>query len=139
MMNCRSGRAVLHRTLRALPVGATLRVGAVAAYLIGGWALLAQLAADSAFHVTAEGTPASAATVPAELPIVASAPDDLVPAARGRSRVPLVLIITVDGPAGSVDVYCATTSDRAPFDRVHVRPDEVEDAFHRWCPSGRSD
>jgi hypothetical protein len=123
----------------ALPAGATLRASAVAAYLIGAWALLAQLVAGSGFDVGAEVTPASPASVPAELQIVSSVPDDTGPTARLRSRVPIVLTITVDGPAGSADVYCATTSDRAPFDRVHVRPDEVMDAYHRWCPTSRSD
>ena len=44
-----------------------------------------------------------------------------------------VLTITVDGPADSVDVLCATTTDRAPFTGLHVSPELVMDAFQRWC------
>ena len=44
-----------------------------------------------------------------------------------------VLTITVDGLDESVDVLCATTTDRAPFERLHVGPEQVLDAFHRWC------
>jgi hypothetical protein len=49
------------------------------------------------------------------------------------SGQPVVLTITVEGPNGSVDVFCATTTDRAPFDRLQVSPEQVMDAFHRWC------
>jgi hypothetical protein len=48
-----------------------------------------------------------------------------------------VLRITVDGPDDSVDVRCATTTDRAPFDRLHVSPEQVMEAFQRWCSPGQ--
>ncbi|HYY87245.1 MAG TPA: hypothetical protein VFA49_00495, partial [Chloroflexota bacterium] len=41
------------------PVGIALRAAAVVTYLIGAWALLAQLVAGSGFDVGAEVTPAS--------------------------------------------------------------------------------
>lgn len=44
-----------------------------------------------------------------------------------------VLTIAVDGPAAWVEVRCATTTDRAPFERLHVSPEQVLDAFQRWC------
>jgi hypothetical protein len=46
---------------------------------------------------------------------------------------PAVVIITVDGPNASVDVFCDTASAVAPFDRLHVRPEQTMDAFNRWC------
>jgi hypothetical protein len=52
------------------------------------------------------------------------------------SGQPIVLTITVDGPKASVDIYCATTTDRAPFDHLQVSPEQVMDAFHRWCSPG---
>ena len=48
-----------------------------------------------------------------------------------------VLTITVDGPADSVAVLCATTTDRAPFESLHVSPEQVLDAFDRWCSPGQ--
>jgi hypothetical protein len=50
---------------------------------------------------------------------------------------PAMLTITVDGPNASVNVLCATTTDRAPFERLHVHPEQVMDAFHRWCSPGQ--
>jgi hypothetical protein len=55
------------------------------------------------------------------------------------SGEPEVLTITVDGPNATVNVPCATTTDRAPFEHLHVRPEQVMDAFHRWCSPGQPD
>ena len=48
-----------------------------------------------------------------------------------------VLRITVDGPADSVSVLCATTTDRAPFEGLHVSPEQVMEAFEQWCSPGQ--
>jgi hypothetical protein len=47
--------------------------------------------------------------------------------------------ITVVAPAASVDVYCATTTERAPFDHIHVSPEAIMDAYHQWCSPVRSE
>ena len=49
------------------------------------------------------------------------------------SGQPAVLTIIVEGPDDAIGVPCATTTDRASFDRLRVTPEQVMDAFHRWC------
>ncbi len=51
----------------------------------------------------------------------------------GVREVSKVLRITVEGLAGSHHVYCATTTERAPFETVSVQPDQLMDVFHQLC------
>jgi hypothetical protein len=44
-----------------------------------------------------------------------------------------VLKITVEGLDGPIDVYCATTTERAPVDAVSVQADQLMDVFHELC------
>jgi hypothetical protein len=60
-------------------------------------------------------------------------------AIRRFQEAPMVLTITVDGPSGSIDMYCATTTDRAPFVQVRVAPADLMDVFHKLCSGGSSD
>jgi hypothetical protein len=79
---------------------------------------------------------------PQPLPMVGDAPqagapgppagDDAPPPRRFREASE-VLNITVEGPAGSYDVRCVTTTERGPFDTVTVRADQLMDVFHRLC------
>jgi hypothetical protein len=94
------------------PVGIALRAAAAVTYLILTSTVLTQLAAKSAIFQLS---------------------------AQVRSGAPKVVTITVDGPAASVDVYCATTTERAPFDNLHVGPEGIMDAYHRWCSPVRSE
>jgi hypothetical protein len=59
--------------------------------------------------------------------------DDAPGPRRSREAVE-ALNITVEGPGGSYDVRCVTTTERrGPFDTVTVRPDQLMDVFHRLC------
>jgi hypothetical protein len=102
--------------------GVAVAAVAYAAYAAVMAALLVHLATGAAAIIHAPGS-------------------DLADAADGSvvSGEPAMLRITVDGPNASVDVLCATTTDRAPFERLHVRPEQVMDAFHRWCSPGQPD
>jgi hypothetical protein len=52
---------------------------------------------------------------------------------RRFQEAQVVVIITMDGAAGSADVYCDTTRDRAPFDKVHATSETVMDVFRHFC------
>ena len=62
-----------------------------------------------------------------------------IPANELPPGTPMVLTITVDGAFGSFDVYCATTTTRAPFDRVHASPEDALDVFHQRCSEPTSE
>ena len=121
------------------PVRIALRAAAVVTYLILTSTVLTQLAARSAiFQLSAQVPPASG-VLPSAQAVAVEAPTDTVPAVDTPSGAPKVVTITVDGPAASVDVYCATTTERAPFDHVHVSPEGIMDAYHGWCSPVRSE
>jgi hypothetical protein len=122
------------------PVGIALRAAAVVTYLILTSTVLTQLAARSAmFEPSAQVTPGSGVLPSAKAAAVEAPSDTTVPALRMPSRAPKVVTITVDGPNASVDVYCDTTAERAPFNHVHVGPEAIMDAYHRWCSPVRSE
>src|SRR5579864_4270537 len=50
-----------------------------------------------------------------------------------------ILTIVVDGPDESIEVPCATTTARTSLKRIHVHPDQVMVAVHRWCNTGGSE
>jgi hypothetical protein len=59
--------------------------------------------------------------------------DDSWLALRRVQGTQKVVTITAVGPAGSVDVYCDTTSELTAFDTVSVRADQLMDLFHQLC------
>ena len=79
---------------------------------------------------------------PQSLPLVADAPpavvDDVLGvdealAPRKFRTASKVLTITVEGPNGPYAVRCVTTTERALFDAVSVRTDQLMDLFHELC------
>ena len=117
------------------PVGIALRAAAVVTYLILTSTVLTQLVARSAIFQMSAQVPLGSGVLPSSQAVAVEAPPDTtVPAADMPSGAPKVLTITVDGPAASMDVYCATTTERAPFDQVHVSPEGAMDAYHRCSP-----
>lgn len=122
------------------PVGIALRAAAVVTYLILTSTVLTQLAARSAIFQSSALVPPGSGVLPWARAVAVEAPSDTtVPAVDMPSGAPKVVTITVDGPAASVDVYCATTTERAPFDHVHVSPEGIMDAYHWWCSPVRSE
>ncbi len=94
---------------------------------LGGAAVAAYMVVTSAaLNELVTGTPSQALTIEA-------ARDETTPAAEVVSGTAFVLTISIDGPNASVDIYCDTTSDRTPLDRLHVRPEQLMDAFYRLC------
>ena len=58
---------------------------------------------------------------------------DEAPTPRRFRAASKVLTITVEGPAGSHDVRCVTTTERASFDAVAVPVDQLMDVVQQLC------
>jgi hypothetical protein len=116
------------------PLGIALRAAAVVMYLILTSTVLTQLAARSVIFQLPAQVPPGSRVIPSAHAVAVEAPSDTtVPTVDMRSRAPKVVTITIDGSAASVDVYCDTTAERVPSDHVHVSPEGMMDAYHRWC------
>ena len=124
---------------RALAVRTAVWAAAVAAYVILTSTALTQLLAGSATPRSGQGLSGSGAPARSEPRNLEAAAAGMPPTTRAGTGagVPSVLTITVNGPAGTFDVYCATTTDRAPFDRLLASPDDAVDSYHRWCAPAR--
>jgi hypothetical protein len=94
--------------------------------LTGGWLVVSH---DTTTSGTGPGSASSASVLTAS----DGQPDAASVIPEGLDGSPMVLIITVQGAAESIEVTCPTTTARAPFDRLTVKPDQVMDAVHRWC------
>jgi hypothetical protein len=117
-----------HQLALALPWAGLLAVWTTLA-----WAMHVGVTDD---EPTSYGDPLSTQLLVRDTPpeVVFGSPiEDGQLAPRSFPQTSRVLTITVDGPGGSHDVYCATTPDRAPFDAVSVRPDQTMDVFRQLC------
>jgi hypothetical protein len=124
-------RGVLHYYLlaRVLPWAGILVLSTTLA-----WAMTAGVTAGA--HVP-EGL-----SSPQTFPLVGQSPpaavdDTLVgddpftaPSFRAASKV---VTIAVEGPGGSYDLPCVTTTEHAPSDTVSVRSDQLMDLFRELC------